>query len=70
MSDHPFIKLRETLAMAPTKTSREDILVSGAATAALAGLGGSIAPLAALPVGAAAVLCGLPVAAAAAVADR
>jgi hypothetical protein len=42
----------------------------GLATAGFAGLGGVIAPLTALPVGAAAVLCGLPAAVAAAIAGR
>ncbi len=42
----------------------------GLATAGFAGLGGVIAPLTALPIGAAAVLCGLPAAVAAAVAGR
>lgn len=42
----------------------------GLATAGFAGLGGVIAPLTALPIGAAAVLCGLPAAVAAAIAGR
>lgn len=47
-----------------------DLLKAAAGTAALAGIGGSMAPLAGLPAGAAAALCGLPMAVAACVADR
>ena len=54
----------------PPQAQKIDPFGYGLATAGFAGLGGVIAPLTALPVGAAAVLCGLPAAVAAAIAGR
>jgi diguanylate cyclase (GGDEF)-like protein len=54
----------------PPQKQQIDPFGYGLATAGFAGLGGVVAPLTALPVGAAAMLCGLPAAVAAAIAGR